>query len=161
VNAPIEVLSLLVIGTVESVSPNDIKVLLEPDAPQTTAINAGIPRGFPRINGYILIPNEQGAVVGIISWIGIERSMYPKRIGFKDFGLIDLPFPIRKLSVVPLGTLIRRNDNSYELQRGISVFPSVGDKVCLPTVLQLRSIVEATGENRCQRRNSFDPPAPE
>jgi len=148
VNAPIEVLSLLVIGTVESVSPNDIKVLLEPDAPQTTAINAGIPRGFPRINGYILIPNEQGAVVGIISWIGIERSMYPKRIGFKDFGLIDLPFPIRKLSVVPLGTLIRRNDNSYELQRGISVFPSVGDKVCLPTVLQLRSIVEATGENR-------------
>ena len=147
-NTPIEVLSSLVIGTVESVSPSDIRVLLEPDAPQTTSINAGIPRGFPRINGYILIPNEQGAVVGIISWIGIERSMYPKRIGLKDFGLIDLPFPIRKLSVVPLGTLIRQNDNSYELQRGISVFPSVGDKVCIPTALQLRSIVEASGENR-------------
>lgn len=147
---PIEALSSLVVGTVESVSPHDIKVILEADAPQTTAINAGIPRGFPRINGYILIPNEQGAVVGLISWIGIERSMYPKRTGLKDFGLVDLPFPTRKLSIVPLGTLIKSEHNldSYQLRRGISVFPSVGDKVCIPTVQQLKSIVEASGANK-------------
>lgn len=147
---PIEGLSSLVIGTVESVSPREFKVILDADAPQSTAMNAGIPRGFPRINGYILIPNEQGAVVGLISWIGIERSLYPKRTGLKDFGLIDLPFPTRKLSVVPLGTLCRSNENteSYELRRGISIFPSVGDKVCIPTIRQLRSIVEASGNNK-------------
>jgi Predicted ATPase len=147
---PIEGLSSLVIGTVESVSPREFKVILDADAPQTTAMNAGIPRGFPRINGYILIPNEQGAVVGLISWIGIERSLYPKRTGLKDFGLIDLPFPTRKLSIVPLGTLCRSNDNieSYELRRGISIFPSVGDKVCIPTIRQLRSIVESSGNNK-------------
>jgi len=146
---PIEGLSSLVVGTIESVSPREFKVILDADAPQTTAMNAGIPRGFPRINGYILIPNEQGAVVGIISWIGIERSLYPKRTGLKDFGLIDLPFPNRKLSIVPLGTLCRSNDGveSYELRRGISIFPSVGDKVCIPTIRQLRSIVEASGNN--------------
>lgn len=147
---PIEGLSSLVVGTVESVSPREFKVILDADAPQTTAMNAGIPRGFPRINGYILIPNEQGAVVGLISWIGIERSLYPKRTGLKDFGLIDLPFPTRKLSVVPLGTLCRSNENieAYELRRGISIFPSVGDKVCIPTIRQLRSIVEASGNNK-------------
>lgn len=147
---PIEGLSSLVVGTVESVSPREFKVILDADAPQSTAMNAGIPRGFPRINGYILIPNEQGAVVGLISWIGIERSLYPKRTGLKDFGLIDLPFPTRKLSVVPLGTLCRSNENteSYELRRGISIFPSVGDKVCIPTIRQLRSIVEASGNNK-------------
>lgn len=147
---PIEGLSSLVVGTVESVSPREFKVILDTDAPQTTAMNAGIPRGFPRINGYILIPNEQGAVVGLISWIGIERSLYPKRTGLKDFGLIDLPFPTRKLSVVPIGTLGKSTDsrNSYELRRGISIFPSVGDKVCIPTIKQLRSIVEASGSNK-------------
>ncbi|MFM9329087.1 helicase HerA domain-containing protein [Paenibacillus mesotrionivorans] len=147
---PIEGLSSLVVGTVESVSPREFKVILDADAPQTTAMNAGIPRGCPRINGYILIPNEQGAVVGLISWIGIERSMYPKRTGLKDFGLIDLPFPTRKLCIVPFGTLCRTNESieSYELRRGISIFPSVGDKVCIPTVKQLRSIVEASGTNK-------------
>jgi hypothetical protein len=149
-STPIEGLSSLVVGTVESVSTREIKVILDADAPQSTAMNAGIPRSFPRINGYILIPNEQGAVVGLISWIGIERSLYPKRTGLKDFGLIDLPFPTRKLSIVPLGTLCRSNENieSYELRRGISIFPSVGDKVCIPTIRQLRSIVEASGNNK-------------
>ncbi|MBB6636377.1 ATP-binding protein [Cohnella thailandensis] len=147
---PIEGLSSLVVGTVESVSPREVRVVLEADAPQSTALNAGIPRGFPRINGYILIPNEQGAVVGLISWMGIESSLYPSRTGSKDIGLIDLPFPMRKLAVVPLGTLCRSNDHmeSYELRRGISIFPSVGDKVCIPTIKQLRSIVEASGSDK-------------
>ena len=44
----------VVIGTVESVSPREIKVLLEINAPQNTAINNGVPTLFPKINGFIL-----------------------------------------------------------------------------------------------------------
>ncbi|MDI6766124.1 MAG: DUF87 domain-containing protein [Bacteroidota bacterium] len=149
----VENLSALTIGTVEVVSPNEIKVLLELDAPQATALNTGIPSGFPRLNGYVLIPNETGAVVGIIAWLGIERSAFPKRTGYKDFGLIDLPFPLRKLSITPVGTLVsvrEKGTNGYKfrLERGVSTFPSVGDPVILPTHEQLRSIVESQGADR-------------
>ena len=88
---PIELLSGLVVGVVELVAPDEIRVLLELEAPQSTALNTGVPTGFPRLNGYVLIPNEAGATVAYITWIGIERSPYPKRSGLKDFGLIDLP----------------------------------------------------------------------
>jgi len=148
---PIEQIAALTIGTVESVSPSEIKVLLEADAPQTTALNTGIPTGFPRINGYVLIPNETGAVVGLVVWLGVERSQFPKRTGLKDFGLVDLPFPLRKISLTPLGTLIagsrdESDRNAYRLERGVSAFPSVGDAAQLPTAEQLRSIIEASSE---------------
>src|SRR6266567_3762298 len=114
---PIERLSGLVVGAVESVSPNEIRVLLELDAPHATALNTGTPAAFPRLNGYVLIPNEAGATVAYIAWIGIERSPFPKRSGFKDFGLVDLPFPLRKMKIVPAGTLkVRRTAlSAYEL----------------------------------------------
>ncbi|MCX7608999.1 MAG: hypothetical protein N2049_07260, partial [Anaerolineales bacterium] len=76
------------IGTVESVSANTIVVLLDPDAPQATALNTGSPAGFPRINGYLLIPNESGATVGVITKVEIERLPFPKRRGMQDFGLV-------------------------------------------------------------------------
>jgi hypothetical protein len=38
---PIESLAHLVVGSVESVAPDKIHVLLELDAPSTTALNAG------------------------------------------------------------------------------------------------------------------------
>lgn len=146
---PVEQIAALTIGTVESVSPSEIKVILEPNAPQATALNTGVPTGFPRINGYVLIPNENGAVVGLVVWLGVERSQFPKRTGLKDFGLVDLPFPLRKISLTPLGTLISGNyddsgENTYRLERGVSAFPSVGDLVQLPTAKQLRSIIEAS-----------------
>ncbi|HOG89503.1 MAG TPA: ATP-binding protein [Smithella sp.] len=134
------------IGTVEYVSPREIKVLLETNAPQNTAINTGIPQLFPKVNGFILIPNESGALVGIISWIGIEYSPYPKRKGYKDFDLIDLPFPLRKLSVSPLGILKENNDN-FEIERGIYSYPSVGDIVVVPNQKQLRAIVQNKDNN--------------
>jgi uncharacterized protein len=120
----IQRLSELVIGSVESVSSDEIRVLLELDAPHATALNTGTPTPFPRLNGYVLIPNEAGATVGYISWIGIERSPYPKRAGLKDFGLIDLPFPLRKMAVTPVGTLGTRRDRTtgkveFELSRGV------------------------------------------
>jgi len=132
----------LTIGTVESVSPTEIKVLLEIDAPQNVAINTGVPTHFPKINGYVLIPNEQGAIVGVITWIGIEHSAYPKRNGLKDFDLIDLPFPLRKMSITLLGVLKKKHKDAFEIERGVYSFPSVGDNVILPTNKQLLAIVE-------------------
>ncbi len=131
----------LTIGTVESVSPSEIKILLEINAPLNTAINNGVPTLFPKINGFLLIPNESGALVGIISWMGVEYSQYPKRKGFNDFDVIDLPYPLRKIFLNPLGTLKQKED-AYELERGVYSFPSVGDVAVIPTSEQLRSIVE-------------------
>lgn len=139
----------LAIGTVDYVSPSEIKVLLEPDAPQNTALNTGVPSLFPRINGFVLVPNEVGALVGIINWLGVEHSQYPKRKGFKDYDLIDLPFPLRKMAINPIGTLKRDSKDGepvYKLERGVYSFPSIGDSVILPTDQQLKSIVENDDE---------------
>ena len=148
-NTAVERIGALTIGTIESVSSHEISVLLEPEAPQSTAINTGIPTGFPRVNGYVLVPNESGALVGQVSFIGIEKSPYPKRPGLKDFGLIDLPYPTRKLKLTPVGTLLmdkRGTDTaSLKLTRGVSVLPSVGDSVLIPTPDQLRAIIERQG----------------
>jgi hypothetical protein len=135
-----------VIGTVEFVSPKEIKVLLETDAPQSTSLNTGVPQLFPKINGILLIPNEAGTLIGIITWIGIEYSPYPKRKGYKDFDLVDLPFPLRKLSLSPLGILKEKNGN-YEIERGVYSYPSVGDIVIVPSQEQLKAIVQNKDEN--------------
>lgn len=139
------------IGSVDFVSPDEIKVLLDIEAPNDVALNTGFPRPFPRINGYVLIPNESGFLVAQIEWITIERSQYPKRHGIQDFGIIDLPYPLRKMSLNPLGVLKDNVSEScksiYEFSRGIEFYPTVGDPVLLPTQTQLKSIVES-GSNR-------------
>lgn len=150
---PTELLSSLVIGAVESVAPDEIRVLLDLDAPHSTALNTGTPTPFPRLNGYVLVPNEAGATVSYVRWIGIERSPYPKRSGFKDFGLIDLPFPLRKMTVVPVGTLTTARERStgvtrYRLSRGVVAFPSVGDQVLMPSAEQIEAIVGAKDSDR-------------
>lgn len=146
ITTPIDYLASLRVGTVEFISPDRIEVLLDIEAPDSVALNTGTPRNFPRINGYVLIPVDLGFVVGQVSWITIQRSPYPKRKGFNDFGLIDLPFPLRKMELQPMGTLIT-NGEEYKFKRGLEAFPSVGDIVILPTEQQLRSIVES-GDNR-------------
>ena len=107
---PIEQLASLRVGTVEYISPDKIQVLLDIESPDSIALNTGIPRNFPRINGYVLIPIDLGFVVGQVSWITIECSPYPKRSGFQDFGLIDLPFPLRKMELQPVGTLCAKRN---------------------------------------------------
>jgi uncharacterized protein len=144
--SPISKISSLTIGTVESVAPDEIKVLLDIDSPRNTALNTGVPTPFPRINSFVLLPNESGAVVGIVVWLGVERSAYPKRQGLKDFGLIDLPFPLRKMVVCPIGTLLSEK-NKWRLERGVQSFPSVGDPVILPTRDQTIAIVTGQGKD--------------
>ena len=143
---PIERLASLRVGTVEYISPDRIEVQLDIESPESVALNTGTPRSFPRINGYVMIPIDLGFVVGQVSWITIQRSPYPKRSGFQDFGLIDLPFPLRKMELQPVGTLVA-TEQGYKFKRGLESFPSVGDIVVLPMEDQLKSIIES-GENR-------------
>ncbi len=137
------------IGTVEFVSPDEVKVLLDIEAPDSVALNAGGVRPFPRVNGYVLLPVDDGYLVGQIEWLTIERSAFPKRRGVQDFGLIDLPYPLRKMSLNPVGTLRNQSgrEERYVFRRGADALPSVGSAVLLPTEKQLRSIVES-GEQR-------------
>ncbi len=138
------------IGTVDFISPDEVKVLLEIEAPESVALNAGGARPFPRVNGYVLIPVDDGYLVGQIEWLTIERSAFPKRQGVRDFGLVDLPYPLRKMSLNPLGTLRKQTDpvGSYTFRRGADALPSVGAAVLLPTDKQLRSIIESGKRRR-------------
>ncbi len=148
---PLAIADSLRIGSIDFVSPDEIKVLLDVEAPSDIALNAGVPRPFPRINSYVLIPSESGFLVAQIEWITIERSQYPKRKGIQDFGIVDLPFPLRKMSLNPLGVLkitIEEDETSkYAFSRGVEVYPTVGDPVLLPSQTELKAIVES-GENR-------------
>lgn len=145
---PLEQAGTLRIGTVDFVSPDDIKIVLDIEAPESIALNTGGPRPFPRVNGYLLIPVDDSFLVGQVEWITVEHSPFPKRRGMRDFGLIDLPYPLRRLRLNPLGTLRTQTiDGLNVFQRGADVLPSVGAAVILPTEDQLRSIVES-GEHR-------------
>ena len=149
--SPIENSESLRVGTIDFISPDEIKVLLDIEVPNDVTLNTGVPRSFPRINGYVLFSCENGYLVGQINWITIERSQYPKRRGIQDFGIIDLPFPLRIISINPLGVLRYSNQTNekieYEFSRGIDIFPTVGDPAYLPTEEQLRAIIE-NGDNR-------------
>ena len=63
-SSPFDFAGSLHVGTVIFVSPDEIKVQLEIDAPESVALNAVTPRVFPRINSYLLIPSEAGHLVG-------------------------------------------------------------------------------------------------
>ena len=149
--SPLAFAESLHIGIIDFVSPDEIKVLLDIEAPDSMALNTGTPRPFPRINSYVLIPGDQGYLVGQVEWITIERSQYPKRKGMQDFGLVDLPYPLRKMRLNPLGTLsyegVRGEEEFYVFRRGVESYPAVGDAVLLPTQGQLKAIIES-GENR-------------
>ena len=152
--ALIQALGHRIIGTVEEVSADQISVLLDPDAPQAMALNTGVPVGFPRVNGYVMIPNEGGATACIISSVQVQRLTFPKRRGTQqDFGLVDLPSPSRIMNLTPIGTLKawpKDGGLSFKVSRGVDVFPTVGDSAHLPTPDQLRAIVE--GEEEPERR---------
>lgn len=150
--SPLAYADSLRIGTIDFVSPDEIKVLLDIEAPDGVALNTGTPRPFPRINGYVLIPSDEGHLVAQVEWITIERSQYPKRKGMQDFGLVDLPYPLRKMSLNPLGVLAyegkgAKGNDTYRFRRGVESYPTVGDAALLPTQNQLRAIVES-GDNR-------------
>ena len=145
--AMVERLAALTIGRVEEVSTAQIRFNLFTETPQATTLNTGTPSGFPRLNAYVLIPNEAGAVVAVIQEIFSLKSKIPDAME-RDNRLLDLPFGARGVRVIPFGTLVGDGVDGdkqpiYRLQRGVPVLPSVGDSVLLPTENQLRSVVEA------------------
>lgn len=147
----VEHIGTLSIGRVETVTAEELRIALFNETPQATALNTGTPTGFPRVNAYVLIPNETGAVVAVIKEISIVRAKPGP--GKHDEALVDLPFPARTVIAIPFGTLLREgndgdNQTLYALERGVPVLPSVGDPVLLPTAPQLRSIVEAKTDDR-------------
>lgn len=145
--SPIEHTASLRIGSVEFVSPDEIKVCLDIEAPDGVSANAGVPRAFPRINSYVLIATEAGYIVAQVEWIAIEKTPFPKRKGFQDYGLVDLPFPTRKMRANPLGLLKVTTADKFEFQRGVQSFPNIGEPVLIPTDSQLKAIIES-GANR-------------
>jgi hypothetical protein len=70
------------IGSVDFVSPDEIKVLLDIEAPNDVALNTGVPRPFPRINSYALIPSDNGFLV---AQIGSASTIITKEAKL-DFG---------------------------------------------------------------------------
>jgi len=57
---PLALADSLRVGSVDFVSPDEIKVLLDIEAPNDVALNTGVPRPFPRVNSYVPIPPEFG-----------------------------------------------------------------------------------------------------
>ena len=148
----VERVAALAIGRIEVVTVTELRISLFDDTPQATAFNTGFPTRFPRINAYVLVPNETGAVVAVVKEISIVPSKLTGQ-GRQDEALVDLPFPARTVIAIPFGTLLLQGHDKerqplYVLERGVPVLPSVGDPVLLPTAFQLRSIVEAPTAER-------------
>lgn len=137
------------IGEVESVTAASLGVAIDPEAPHGVALGSGIPVRFPQVNGLVVIPTDDGSVVGIIHSIGIVPSDYPKRPGMRDYGLIDLPFPTRRLGVTPLGVLrmsgySESGEARFAIDRGVLTPPTVGAAVLLPTDRELSAVLEGS-----------------
>jgi len=126
------------VGIVDSVSPVEIKGFLLDNAPNNLSIIEGNLTLFPRINGYVVIPNETGWLVCMISWIGYNHS--------KDINEVNLPQGSRMIYLNTLGHIVRTiKDMTFE--RGVFSLPTVGDSILLPTLEQLNCIVKNTDEN--------------
>ena len=145
---PIEQIANRQVGIVDFISSSEIEVNLDLESPHSIAMGTGQPQLFPRLNGFLLISCESGFLVGKIGSLSIKPSPYPKRKGIQDFGILDLPFPSRKLKLNLLGILKIKESaeekvECYEFKRGVHSFPSLGDAVLLPDKDQLRAIIES------------------
>lgn len=154
--SPVELIGDRAIGTVEEVLADRVTVLLDQDAPQATALNTGTPAGFPRVNSYVLIPNEQGSTVCVVTSVRMNRHPVGKSDA-TDRDFVRFPISSRTMALTPLGTIKAlgvlgscTGGLDFAVRRGIDVFPSVGDPVILPNAKQLEAIVE--GESRTERR---------
>lgn len=139
------------IGLVEAVAPGLIDVSLLREAPHGTGLREGAFHRFPRINSYVVLPSERGSILAIVVWLGIDDDFArlpsePDRIG--------LPVPRRRLKALPLGVLRRTaslldgGQPPLELDRGVLLFPTVGDPVRLPTRAETAAAVPGVLDDR-------------
>lgn len=137
------------IGAVEAVSAGALTVAVDPEAPHGTALGSGTPTRFPHVNGIVVVPSDEGLVVGTVHSVGIVPADYPKRTGLRDYGVVDLPFPSRRLGVTPLGVLrtvgyLDDGTAVHRVDRGVLTPPTVGAPVLVPTASELAAIVEGS-----------------
>ena len=149
---PIEQITDRQVGVVDTISPSEVEVNLDRETPQSVSMGTGQPQLCPRLNSFLLIPCESSFIVGKVGWLSIKPSPFPRRKGIQDFGILDLPFPLRKLKLNILGILKAQNNRqetgksyqiNYKFKRGIHLFPSLGDTVILPDSEQLKAIIES------------------
>jgi len=135
----------LVIGRVEEVSPSSVFVSVDIEAPHGTSFAHGALQRFPRVNGFIVLPCEDGAILAIVLWIGIDNDKGALRSQPED--VLGLPLPRRRLQAVPLGLLRTAPSEigGVRLERGALLFPSVGDPARLPTAAEAGAAVPAVG----------------
>ncbi|MEV4421952.1 DUF87 domain-containing protein [Patulibacter sp. NPDC049589] len=148
---PIDRQNALTIATVESVAPSQLIARLSDEAPFTTSLNAGAPTPFPRLNSFVVVAHESGAMVGMVTWIGAEAARWPPGHRRDETGLVDLPYPSRRMAITPIGTLERgRADEAepFALRRGVTAFPTVGDSVAVPSREQLDALMRGRENDR-------------
>lgn len=139
------------IGIVEAVSPGSIEVAVLREAPHGTGLREGTLHRFPRINSYVVLPSERGSILAIVVWLGIDDD---RLRGFGEPDRIGLPTPRRRLRALPLGvlrstaSLLDSGEPELELDRGVLLFPTVGDPVRLPTRAEVSAVVPRDSDGR-------------
>lgn len=132
------------IGSVVYVSPNEVKIRLDFDSPESVALNTGTPVLFPKVNSYLLIPSDCSQLVCQVTWAELSDQGHYGPKGDKTF--VALPFASRLLSLSPLGMLSKTDEGQYKFSRGADSLPAIGEQVLLPTVDQVKAIV-TSGDN--------------
>ncbi len=120
------------VGIVDSVSAYEVKAYLLDSAPRNVALSGGISL-FPRINGFLIIPNETGSLVGMITWVGYNHQ--------KTENEVELPKGSRMISLTILGH-IENSIHGKIFERGAFSLPTVGDQIVLPSDEELALIVK-------------------
>lgn len=139
------------IGVVEGVAPTSIDIAILREAPHGTGLRQGTFHHFPRINSYVVLPSERGAILAIVTWVGVDDD---RSRGALQADQIGLPSPRRRLRALPLGVLRRTTslledeDTGIELDRGVLLFPTVGDPVRLPTRAEVLAAVPGVVEGK-------------
>lgn len=140
---PIEHIESLCIGSVVFVSPCEIKARLDAEAPDSVALNTGVPVRFPKVNNYLVIPSDCSYVVCQVVWAQLTQEFGGLS---SDKTIVGLPSSLRILSLSPLGMLTWGSEG-YQFTRGADSLPAIGESVLLPTADQVRAIV-ISGTNR-------------
>lgn len=126
------------VGIVDSVSASEVKGYLLDSAPQNVALSLGGLALFPRINGFLMIPNETGNLVGMVNWIGFNHMATSDDV--------NLPKGSRMISMSILGHIEHRL-NGVAFERGSFSLPTVGDQILLPSETELEAIIKNTQED--------------
>lgn len=131
-----------VVGHVIEVGPSHVTVQVDRDAPHGTAFSQAALNHFPRLNGFVVLPTEAGAILAMVVWIGVTDELATVRSRSDQVGL---PAPRRALRAMPLGVIRtstgRLGEPERRLDRGVLGFPTVGDPVRMPDASEARVVV--------------------